>query len=274
MDEAKKRTVRFWYGIFLGAFTVAIGVALIVLASNLYFSDPGANGTPFTREILGSELKKMIAPFVLWVLAVIGGYVLSVLFPVKDELRPLRDDGKTVRKLRRRIPDGKSEAFLEARKQDKKFIIARIAVWSVCAAFAVASGIVAVVYLADKSHFPAADVTGEVIGMLRHILPWIAVSSVLFVGATVYEMTVAKRELASVKRLLVLGKGTPVKQGKFERYGAVCARVWNSDITLWAVRGAVFVLAVVFLVLGIVNGGMGDVLRKAIIICTECIGLG
>jgi hypothetical protein len=29
-----------------------------------------------------------------------------------------------------------------------------------------------------------------------------------------------------------------------------------------------------FIVLGIVNGGMADVLNKAIKICTECIGLG
>ena len=46
------------------------------------------------------------------------------------------------------------------------------------------------------------------------------------------------------------------------------------NVTLWACRGALLVIAVVLIVLGIVNGGMTDVLDKAIRICTECIGLG
>jgi len=34
------------------------------------------------------------------------------------------------------------------------------------------------------------------------------------------------------------------------------------------------ILSVVLIVLGIANGGLWDVLVKAINICTECIGLG
>lgn len=40
---------------------------------------------------------------------------------------------------------------------------------------------------------------------------------------------------------------------------------------LWA---ALFGLAVLLVVLGVLNGGMGDVLTKAAKICSECIGLG
>lgn len=39
-------------------------------------------------------------------------------------------------------------------------------------------------------------------------------------------------------------------------------------------RGAIIALAVLLIVLGIANGGLWDVLVKAINICTECIGLG
>ena len=41
-----------------------------------------------------------------------------------------------------------------------------------------------------------------------------------------------------------------------------------------AVRPVVLLAAVCLLVLGCCNGGMRDVLEKAIRICTECIGLG
>ena len=40
------------------------------------------------------------------------------------------------------------------------------------------------------------------------------------------------------------------------------------------VQISVLVLAAIFVVLGIFNGGMEDVVQKAIKICTECIGLG
>ena len=37
---------------------------------------------------------------------------------------------------------------------------------------------------------------------------------------------------------------------------------------------AILVVGIVCIVLGVRNGGMADVLGKAIRICTECIGLG
>ena len=40
------------------------------------------------------------------------------------------------------------------------------------------------------------------------------------------------------------------------------------------IRAAVMILALVFIIVGIVNGSMEDMLIKAINICTECIGLG
>ena len=39
-------------------------------------------------------------------------------------------------------------------------------------------------------------------------------------------------------------------------------------------RAAVIILAAVFIIAGIVNGGALEVLIKAINICSECIGLG
>ncbi len=40
------------------------------------------------------------------------------------------------------------------------------------------------------------------------------------------------------------------------------------------IRTAVIVGAVIFIVIGIVNGGMTDMLNKGIRICLECIGIG
>ncbi len=40
------------------------------------------------------------------------------------------------------------------------------------------------------------------------------------------------------------------------------------------IRGIILAISLLFILLGIFNGGADDVLIKAINICTECIGLG
>ncbi|MBQ2701181.1 MAG: thioredoxin [Clostridia bacterium] len=43
---------------------------------------------------------------------------------------------------------------------------------------------------------------------------------------------------------------------------------------LKAVRVGLYILGTALVVLGVINGGLRDVMYKAITICTECIGLG
>jgi len=40
------------------------------------------------------------------------------------------------------------------------------------------------------------------------------------------------------------------------------------------IRLVIFILAIIFIIIGIFNGSMSDVLIKASKLCTECIGLG
>lgn len=48
----------------------------------------------------------------------------------------------------------------------------------------------------------------------------------------------------------------------------------NSESKLSVVRWVLMAAAIVFVIMGIQNGSMEDVLVKAIKICTECVGLG
>lgn len=48
----------------------------------------------------------------------------------------------------------------------------------------------------------------------------------------------------------------------------------QADRKTLTVRTAVLVIAVVMIILGILNGGLEDVLAKGAAICTECVGLG
>ena len=267
--QGNANKIRRYYGIFLGAFTVVIGLLFIIQAATIYYS-----GTPYSREIAGEKLMQILAPVILWIVAVVAGYVLTVLFPCADEVRAKPNAQKALSRLRSRMPKGESEAFLEERARFKKYELTRLVIWSVCAAFALASAIVSIVYLANTAHFAGVNLNGEVLRMLKNVMPWVGVSFLLFVGAVIYEHYSAKRELESMKKLLVLGRGCPLEENKWTAVQSTVGTVTRSKWFILGVRLAVLALALVFIGVGIWNGGMKDVLDKAIKICTECIGLG
>lgn len=262
--------LRLAYGVFLGVFTVVLGILLIVKCSLIYYADP--SGAPFTRETVGKNLMDLLVPAIIWVIAVIVGYVLSVLFPYADKRKRVQNARRSERLLKKRIP-----AFEEDNaelKRYKNYGLVRIIIWSVCAAFALAAGIITIIYLSDAAHFPTDEATPDIVAMLRAVLPWIAASFALFIGATLYEGFTAGRDLRALKKLLASGKGRPIPPANVLGLKEKAAAAARSPITVWAVRGAVIALGIAFVIAGALNGGAADVMQKAINLCTQCIGLG
>ena len=135
------------------------------------------------------------------------------------------------------------------------------------------------VYLFDTAHFTALEagggINGDILRMLKNVLPWITVSFVLAVGAALLDLFIAPRALGKAKRLIALGKGNqPLPPRTWVAYKSRTDEFLNGKWTLLTVRICILCLGVIFLGLGIWNGGADDVLGKAIMICTECIGLG
>lgn len=74
----------------------------------------------------------------------------------------------------------------------------------------------------------------------------------------------------------ILHAFVPVKAHSFvptaDKYNLNSTTQKGSHVS--SIRTALLIVAVLFIVLGVMNGGLRDVLVKAINICTECIGLG
>ena len=77
------------------------------------------------------------------------------------------------------------------------------------------------------------------------------------------------RELEVVKKALRSSQQSAVNGQQ-----SANAKSEQNEKMLLGARLTILVLAVTFITIGIFNGGMADVLQKAINICTECIGLG
>ncbi|MDE6293462.1 MAG: hypothetical protein K2L88_02425 [Clostridiales bacterium] len=266
MEKSEK--FRLIYSIFLGVFTVAVGIAIICVAADIYYSGKGTE-VIYSRAIVGERLTALAIPIILLIAAVIFGAIFP-LYKVKASRPP----EVTLGKLSARIPQsGDGEEFTTAQAAYKKANIIRLVAWLVALAVVLASAIAVLCYIVNTKHF-AGDITEDIFAMTANILPWLAAAFAACIAATVVSGVFANKQISAAKTMIKNGDKASVAQKTEPAFITKVKNIIAKPAFLWAVRGAVFVIAVVFIIVGIVNGGAHDVLIKAINICTECIGLG
>jgi hypothetical protein len=133
----------------------------------------------------------------------------------------------------------------------KKIRYGAAAVIGACAALSL-------VFLLNRENFTSWDLELVMGQMLVHTIPWIIAAF----AAVILAAVLCRRSMEREIRIL---KGIP---------GSKAVAVAAKPSYLNPVRIILYALAVILIVTGIGNGGMRDVLVKAINICTECIGLG
>ncbi len=113
-------------------------------------------------------------------------------------------------------------------------------------------------FLLDGDNFVSWELEKVMGALIMRIAPWTALAFMAMCGASI-----ARR--ASIERELMLLKGEK---------GAPRPQAVKRALPVNAARIALYALAAALVVIGVMNGGLRDVLIKAINICTECIGLG
>lgn len=263
----KMEKARRIYGIILSVFIVAMGITLICVAADIYYSGEGP-GKIYSREIVGARLTYLAIPLLILIAAIAAG----AIFPA-FETKAKRSSEETLRKLQKRIPvGGEDDEFLTAQKAYRKMNLVKLVVWCVALAAALACTIASLVYLADTAHFKGDNYTGHMLGLVRTVLPCTLVALAGIIAATCVNGYCSGEQVKHLKTMIRCGS-EEIALPKELAFLNKAKKIASHDITLWVVRGVVLVVAVTFIVVGIVNGGARDVLTKAIAICQECIGI-
>ncbi len=265
--------IRLAYSVFLGVFTVVVGILFLAGAAELYYSgvaELGAAQGMYSREAVGARLLELLAPIALWIVAIMLGVAVYAVFPVADKRNSSRDDVKIYARLRRRTQEEKDPAaFAKVKRMER----VRLGVRVFSAAFCLLAAVMCIVYLANTANFTSlAELNSDVLHMVANVLPWVGAALAVLLGEAVFEVIFAKKMLPKVKPLV----GAAPAPSKWETGAKKVSAAVENKYVLLGVRCALFVLAAVFIVLGALpaNGGAHSVLIKAINICTECIGLG
>ena len=209
----------------------------------------------FTRESVGARLRALRPLGALWLAALVAAIFTNALTPVRS--RPVADAESDALFLRALAADRGGEDRLE---RDYRRLVRLIG--GLCAA---ALLLPVFACLLDGARFSSWDLETVMGDLLRWALPPLAAAFALgMICARLEGRSFIREREALRERLRRDGKGELSPDRVRPR--TVQASAW--------LRWALFVLAAAMIGLGIFNGGLNDVLVKAINICTECIGLG
>ena len=248
-DQVKQRIHRI-YGCVLAAFILLLGILFIYSCITIYQSGE----RPFSREVIGECFRRIALPVWITVGVAMGGILLNLFLPIPPEkTKAVRDASEVLSVLCQRVEGSKKEQRLRRiYRAVTAALILLLAVYPLC-------------YFLDISNFSIRSLTSDVKAAVTVALIPTAIAFSLAVFCYFLCKASIRRETAECKAALAEGRTrmTP-------RSDAKKAPKW----VLPAVRCVIFSLAVLLIVLGVWNGGILDVLGKAIRICTECIGLG
>ena len=255
MSEKTKQLIHTVYGIVLGVLILAVGVAFVLSCLDIYHS----GDRPFSRDAVGAHFRAISIPVYTTLAAILGGALLSVALP-EERRKPkaMRDDAVTLARLKTKTA--------VASKEPMRRRILRI----VTAILVLLLSIYPLCYFADVSHFGIKELNADVQRAVVIVLVATAIALALTAICACLCAASVRREIAQYKQ--ALAEQGPTVQSASASEDTFFTR--HKPLILTAVRAVVFAVAVLFIVLGIVNGGILDVLGKAIRICTECIGLG
>ncbi len=293
MEKDRIEKIRSLYGLILALFSVVVGLLFIVQTWRIYTSTPES---PYTPERIQETFRQIALPVWLWVALVVGGGVFAVVYPEgKSRPKAYVEVKAALSRTKKRLPRGEYNAQIaEVENREENFrgwVFAGTAV--VCATL-VFIGIAIVYGLFYAEWIGRAFFTkdgGRVDRLFQCGVFALLALTAATVGGCFIERSRRREQTAYLVILAQAKKGeapqaVEKRSKKHFAWTAKCKAYleknnpWaklsaeNKQKTLLGVRIGVGVLGVVFVVWGIFNGGMADVLLKAIAICTQCIGLG
>lgn len=280
MSAKNQKILRLVYSIVLSVLTITAGILLIVQSQRIYHSPGG-----YSREIVSEYLGDISAVLYIWIALVAIGAILWQIFPPEQKkLRATVYQTSTLKKLQARFPSLESEKLHRAR------IIKNVVLYATIAFVILAIVMVGVVVWDSGNYRPAGNGFNpmqDMLDMLPKFLPWVICAFVVMIATTVYFEISAKQEVQEMKRLIAESKNNAenklatTQNNKVSLWEKIYDKIPNALKTdsfkrysLLTTRIALAIVAVVFVIVGVINGGLQAVLEKAINICRECIGLG
>lgn len=245
-------------GIVTGILLAIAGICLIGACVGIYLS----GNRPFSPDAVSLAFFYIQVPVYLCLSAVMAGLLLRLFLPDEDKIRPEKQHRAILRKLCQKLDLSRCEpelarSILRLRTRRLVHQIITFSLLIVCSA-------VFLIYALQPRFFDDSLINQS---MVQAMLPFGVCLAIPFgygVFCAYHHRRSMEKEIKLVKQAISSGcTAEPVIAEK------------KPNKWLWiAIKAGVCVLGLGCLIYGFCLGGFGDVLTKAVNICTECVGLG
>ena len=240
---------------------VLVGLLLIICCVHLYST---GGDSPYSAERVGDYLAWLIFPLILTFILAIGGIIFNAVAGESVNENAERTNRELLEGYYERYNmnsfDKRTNVLIREESR-KRSIIDLVA--SMISSFAF---VFVLDYLLFIAKFTVEDLNSDVLSALRVCLPFIGLALLVHLVRAYLDENSAEREIEYIKAS-IKEHGAPKKIVKETKK----ARKLDYINVMRIIIGLV---AVSFVIIGSLNGGIDDVLAKAVKICTECIGLG
>lgn len=251
--------------VVLSVLTILTCLLFVIQVQRIYRTD--STGDKFSREIVGRYIKEIIVPIILWIVFVVISIVINCFNKLDDKRKSKNSNVTKLQTLMHILPtdkiDEKDELYVSLKKESRNRKIA----YCILAVCLMILAIFPSMYLFNIADYNNSDATAEVKRAVAHIWPFVLVGFILSIICYFYVNFSSLKSINCAKSLIAKykkGNGIVVDSKDIKK----------QEIALWCIRGALILVAIIFIITGIGNGGPGRVYAKAAKICTECIGLG
>ena len=214
----------------------------------------------YTRKKVTAALMPILPLFILSFAMTVYGLVKGIEDEEAD--KPVQDVERSRDLVCARVAQP-SEEMAKERALQKKLLLGGWIGFAVCM-------IPILLYITNGAHFALTDAEGldhSIVSMITFVVPWTVLGLACLIVTTVLQGNSMQRETDAASALM-----------KEAAAAKAAAPLYNTSPETARrrvlIRRVLLVAAVIFIVLGVQNGSMKDVLVKAIRICTECVGLG
>jgi uncharacterized membrane protein YozB (DUF420 family) len=255
MTKPSPAVIRRIYAAILSISIILAAVCLMAACLSLYDSGNGA----FSREAVAAAFSPISVPVYACLFLILLGFLVHRLFPGDDKRNTAEKSNRlTLQRLHRKTDlsacdeDLRRSVYLEQIRRKKHLAVAISLISAVFLVF--------LLYVLTGDRFLLPDITSSMKQAMLVLLPGLAVAFGYSIFAHYQIEKSMTREIELMKQA---AKEAPAKASPSPA---------PSHINL--LRTVLLLAAIILLVVGYFTGGTGDVLTKAINICTECVGLG
>lgn len=260
MNQLNKNKHHYVLGITLTVLVLLTGVMLISSCLDIYYS---REQDPYSPATVAQAFHKISTIVWITVIAIAIGMLVDFLSPnAKKPPKAIVFQEITLRKLHSKLSAGSSSAKSRLKEFRRQRILFAVTPWIISMGLM----IYPFIYFSNFEHFTVAELNNDIIKAVLIVMVPAILALICFLIAGILIKRTLQKEIAFCKQLL--------KEAPMGNAPSTDPHPSDKKWFFLGIRFGILLLAAVFIAVGISNGGAQDVLKKAIAICTECIGLG